>query len=54
MCGRERRKWKRVNRSRQGGTEIDNSSETKSRIEWEAFESERYERKKLKDPSITT
>lgn len=43
---RERRKWKRVSWSRQGGMEIDSSSETKSRTEWEVLESERYERKK--------
>lgn len=30
-----------VNWSRQGGTEIDSSCESKSRTEWEASESER-------------
>lgn len=41
MWRRERRKWTRVSRSRQGGMEIDSSRETKSRFEGEAFESER-------------
>lgn len=46
MWRSERRKWKRVNWSRQGGMEIDGRSETKSRTEWEALESESCERKR--------
>lgn len=45
MWRSERREWKRVNWSGQGGVEIDSNSETKSRAEWEALESERCERK---------
>lgn len=30
MCRKERRKWKKVNWSRQGGMEIDSVSETES------------------------
>lgn len=37
----ERRKWKKVKWSGRGGMEIDGKSETKSRTEWEASESER-------------
>lgn len=39
MWRRDRRKWKRVNWSGLGVTEIDSGSETKSRAEWVALES---------------